>query len=146
MISFASRLYTRYEERYPRMMKWARFFISGGTGAAINIGILFLLTHVAHLWYLFSSIVAFILSVCASFIFQKFWTFQDKQTDGMHVQAGWYVIVALVNLGINTLIMYACVDGLGWHYVASQIVASLLIAIESYFVYRKLFTRAILLP
>ncbi len=122
-------------------MKWVRFFISGGTGAAVNVGVLFILTHVAHVWYLFSSIVAFVIAVCVSFIMQKYWTFQDKEREGIHVQASWFGLLALVNLGLNTLLMYVCVDGLGLHYIIGQIIASLLIALESYFVYRVIFNR-----
>jgi putative flippase GtrA len=134
-------LYSGVEARYPRILKWVRFFVSGGTGAAVNIGLLFVLTHIAHLWYLFSSILAFMISVCVSFVMQKYWTFQNKETHVMHVQAGWFALLALFNLGLNTLLMYACVEGVGLHYIAAQIVTSLLIAIESYFIYKVIFAR-----
>ncbi len=133
--------YTTTEQRYPRLMKWVRFFISGGIGAAVNVGILFLLTHVAHVWYLCSSIIAFVIAVCVSFVMQKYWTFQNKETHTIHVQASWFTLLALVNLGLNTLLMYTCVDGLGFHYIVGQIITSLLIAIESYVIYRIIFAQ-----
>ena len=121
------------------LSKLGRFVISGGIGAGVNIGILFLLTHVFDVWYLFSSILAFILAVFVSFICQKFWTFKNTATTQIHYQLVWYFGIAGINLIFNTLIMYLCVDGLGLHYIVGQVIASLLIAIWSYLIYEKLF-------
>lgn len=137
-------IYKKLEASYPRLTKWGRFFISGGIGAAVNISVLFLLTHVADLWYILSSIVAFIISICASFVLQKFWTFKDNGTDMVRLQATWYALLALINLGLNTALIYSFVDGLGFHYIVGQICTSILIAVESYLVYRKIFAHAIL--
>ncbi len=131
--------YTNLGTAYPFWFKLGRFCISGGAGAAINIGILFLLTHIFSVWYLLSSVIAFLISFCASFIFQKFWTFGDTKTERLHVQAGWYLIVAVVNLALNISIMYALVEWAGFHYIGAQLISSATIALESYFAYQAIF-------
>ena len=53
--------------------KIVRYLISGGTAAAINLSLLFLLTEFVGMWYLASSVLSFIAGFTASFLFQKFW-------------------------------------------------------------------------
>ena len=139
MITKAKRLYVSLEERYPAHSKLGRYLISGGTAAAINVAVLFACVHWLHIWYITSSIVSFVISFIASFTFQKFWTFKDKATLGMHRQAVWYLCLALVNLGLNTLIVYFCVETAAMNYIVAQIVASALVACESFFISRLIF-------
>lgn len=114
-----------------------RYIISGGTAACVDIGFLVLFTEAFGWWYLVSAILAFILAFGVSFGLQKFWTFKDHVTDNMHVQASIYLLVSLVNLGLNTLLMYFFVDLLHMWYVFAQVLTGGLIAILSFFVYKK---------
>ena len=139
MIDLAKKTYSALEARYPLHAKVGRYIVSGGCGVAINIAILFLCVHVFHFWYIASSILAFTISFMAGFMFQKFWTFKDAETKNMHGQAALYLAVALMNLGLNTLIVYLAVGQAGLNYLLAQIVASALIACESYFLYRLIF-------
>ena len=114
-----------------------KYLISGGTAAAVNIGLLYFLTDTLGIWYIFSAVLAFAVAFVVSFGFQKFWTFEDHSTDGMHGQAAAYLLVALVNLGVNTALIYGFVEFLGIHYLLAQIIAGIIIACESFFVYKK---------
>ncbi len=118
-------------------MKIVRFIISGGTGAATNIGILFLFTDVFQVWYVYSSVVAFLGSSVVSFILQKFWAFKDHSRDNIHKQAAMYFLVLLSGLGTNTFILYILVEFAGLHYLMAQIIGSALVAFWSYFAYQR---------
>lgn len=119
--------------RYAQILK---YLISGGTAAAVNIGSLYIFTDFFKWWYLFSTVVSFILAFFVSFLLQKFWTFQDKETDGVHKQLSMYFVVGLINLALNTALMYFCVDILHVWYILSQFIVTGLIAILSFFVYK----------
>ena len=114
-----------------------KFLMSGGSAAAINIGLLYLFTDIFGIWYLFSAVMAFMIAFVASFCFQKFWTFEDHSMDAVHGQAAIYLAVAIVNLGINTGLIYIFVEFFAVHYVLAQVFSSIAIACESFFVYRK---------
>ena len=118
-----------------------KYIISGGTAAVVDITLLILFTEVFGWWYLVSAITAFIIAFGISFTLQKFWTFRDHATENIHVQASMYLVVSAVNLGINTLLMYFFVDIFGIWYVVSQILAGGLIALSSFFIYKKLIFR-----
>ncbi|MDO8594569.1 MAG: GtrA family protein [bacterium] len=119
--------------RYQRLI---RYIIAGGTAASVDFAFLYLFTDLWGIHYLSSSVLAFLVAFVVSFLLQKFWTFQDHSMDGVHAQAVLYFVVAALNLGVNTFLMYAFVDWLQMWYIAAQFLASILIAFESFFVSR----------
>ncbi|MDE2037752.1 MAG: GtrA family protein [Patescibacteria group bacterium] len=136
MTEAAKDMFGRIHARFSRVV---RFVSSGAVGAAIDLGLLFLFVRVMDAWYLPSAVVAFVLSYAVSFILQKFWTFRERSMERAHVQASSYLLLALANLVLNTLLMYALVTGIGLEYLAAQIIASAIIAVESYAFYKLIF-------
>lgn len=113
-----------------------KFLIAGGTGAFVDLSIYYTLTYVAELWYVLSSVLSFAIAFWVSFGLQKFWTFRDGDTERVGKQTALYFFVAIVNLGINTLLIYFLVEHSGVHKFAAKILASGIVAVESFIVYR----------
>ncbi len=122
-----------------RVPKTVRYVISGGTAAFINIGTLFVLTHFFGVWYLTSSIIAFLIALQVSFALQRLWTFEVRSTEGLMRHSTLYFIVAVINTLINTGIVFVLVEYVSMWYVAAQIIAGLAIAMTSFFIYRRIF-------
>lgn len=122
-----------------QIMKIVRFIISGGTGAATDLLLLYVLVDVFGVWYLASAAIAFIISQIVSFMLQKHWTFGDMTRGRMHKQAMAYLSLGLINLGVNSLFMYILVDKIEVHYLLAQAISSAIIAIYSYIVYSHIF-------
>jgi putative flippase GtrA len=121
-----------------RHSKILKYLISGGIAAITNLSILYVFTEYVHVWYLISSGFAFIGSFFVSFGLQKFWTFADASVHMIVKQLMVYFFVALINLGLNTLMMYGFVEYGDIHYILAQIITSAFIAMGSYFVYKHL--------
>ena len=117
--------------------KIVRYIISGGCSAFTSIGFLFVFVHFFGIHYLVASIIAFVLGFSVSFTMQKFWTFNNRETSRTHIQLAQYLAITLGNLALNTLLVYIGVAILGLWYLLAQIIASILIALYSYFVYQK---------
>ena len=126
----------RIDELHPTYTRVFRFLLSGGIALGTDLAFLFLFTDVFGMWYLASAIMAFILAFIVSFSLQKFWTFGDHSQEGLHMQIGVYFLVAIINLALNTLLVYLFVEWTGLYYLFAQVVASALIAIESFFAYQ----------
>lgn len=118
-----------------------KFIVAGGTGAVVNLSILFCLTDLLHVYYLLSSVVSFIVSVGVSFVLQKYWAFRDRTENAEKTRAVTYLVMQISNLGINTLLLYISVSIFGFWYLAAQVVISLLIAVSTYQVNRMLIFR-----
>lgn len=113
-----------------------RYLISGGTAAGSNFITLFLLVHFGGMYYLYASIIAFIMSIGVSFGMQKFWTFQNKPLHDMHSQFARYLLVIGANLVLNTALVFLFVEKAGIWYLFAQLLATFVIAITGYFGYK----------
>lgn len=138
MINWLNNKYSYLNENHASKMKILRYIISGGTAALTDLVALYVFTDILHVWYLLSAIIAFIIAFGVSFSLQKYWTFKDHSNDGIAAQGALYLLISIVNLGINTGLVYLFTDVFGSHYIVSQIIAAGLIAIVSFFVYQKL--------
>jgi len=123
--------------RIPRVM---RYVISGGSAAVVNIGTLFVLTHFFGVWYLISSAIAFLVAFVASFTLQRAWTFDLRTADGLARHISLYFVVALGNTFLNTMLVFGLVEYARLWYIAAQIIAGFLVALASFFIYRKIFS------
>lgn len=124
-----------------RTYRLIRYLSSGGTAAASNLAVLFLLVHVGHLHYLAASVIAFVMSIAVSFSMQKFWTFQDMPIHDVHTQFARYLAVLLVNLALNTILMYLFVEKIGMWYLSAQVLATTVVAVTGYIGYKHIVFR-----
>lgn len=115
-----------------------RYLISGGTSAALNLGVLSLLYYVYGVYYLYASITASLLAFFLSLTLHKFWTFEDYSRNGIHIQISKYMATSLFGLGLNTLILYILVDYLHFFVYLGQVVAGGLVASVTFFISRSL--------
>ncbi len=122
-------------KRRQLIAKLVRYLFSGGMAAVTDLVLLYVFTDVFGMWYVLSSILAFLIAFFVSFILQKFFTYQDHGTDGLRGQAIIYLTVTSANLALNTLFVYLLVQYMSLHYIPAQIVASIIVAIESYVLY-----------
>lgn len=138
MIKWSLGKYHELSGRYPAHAKIMRFLISGGSAAFTNLGLLYVFTDLCKIWYILSAVMAFIVAFIVSFSLQKLWVFGDRSTQDMHRQLVIYLIVALINLGLNTLFLYALVEYAHVHYLIAQVITSAALAFESFFAYKFL--------
>lgn len=98
----------------------ARYVTVGLCAVVLDIGLLYVLTEHAGLWYLISAILAFAVTFVFAFTLQKQWTFKDAS--GAYVRQGTaYLAIGLANMGLNIVLLYVCVDMLGFWYLGSQV-------------------------
>jgi putative flippase GtrA len=121
--------------------KIVRFIISGGLAAVVNFAFLYVLTEFFHFWYLLSSACAFFLAIAVSFFLQKHWTFENYEKESTIRQFSVFGVIAGVNLLLNTALVFFFVEKIGLWYMSAQFISSGFIAVESYFVQKKIFTQ-----
>ena len=113
-----------------------KYLVSGGSSACANLGILYLLTEYAHVHYLQSAVLSFTVAFFISFLLQKFWTFQDMRKEVIHQQMIWYLCLSLINLLVNTLLIYILVEYAHLWYLAAAVVSGALLAVSNFFIYK----------
>lgn len=125
----------------------SRYLIAGGTAAFVDLAILFALRHIFGITHIVLwSVVAFLLAFFVSFYFQKLWTFQDNNSDKVHRQMFIYLLVQLFSLLLNTLAFDLLVHKFNIHYLTSQIIIGIFIAVSNFTLYRLLIFKKKITP
>lgn len=124
-----------YSLIFPRR-RALKYVIAGGTAACVDVGML----YVAKEYFRFELIpavsIAFFFGFCASFLFQKFWAFEDKSVDVVHKQVALYFLVAGTNFFLNIIFMFLLVEVVHIWYILAKIIVSGSIAFISFFIYK----------
>ncbi|MGA2626446.1 MAG: GtrA family protein [Candidatus Bathyarchaeia archaeon] len=128
---------------------WAQFGLQavkfcavGGVGVAFNSAILYFLTESLHVYYIYSSWAAAVITQMAVFMGYKYWAFRLPGTRAAYSTETQFVIHWLVwgaGLGIATSILYALTEYVHIWYLYSSWVATAVSA-TSNFLSHKFFT------
>ena len=125
---------TRFVQKYGQ---FARFVIAGSCAFAVNLAALYFFTDIVGIYYLISTVLAFLVSFSISFTLQKLWTFQDSSRDHLHIQIPAYLGMQLTNVSLNAALMFVFVEYLHIWYLYSQAVISLCLAALIFFLNKK---------
>ncbi len=115
-----------------------RFLSAGVAVVILNIASLYIFTDLFRIWYLFSSVLSYILGVVVNFALQKYWVFKADSKELIKRQFISYAIVATGYLLANTILMYFFVDLLHINYLFSQVCITLFLSVINYFINRNL--------
>lgn len=125
------------EVRAGKYWQFFKFSIVGGVALVVNVFFLYFFTSILGIYYLASSICAFFIAVVVNFTFQKFWTFGTKKGRIYMEAPSFLALQILVNLFLNTLLLYIFVDYLHIWYATSQIIISLGLAVITFFINKR---------
>jgi len=113
-----------------------RYLISGTTAAMTQLVITYALTEFFGLYYLSSSCLGFVTAFMVSFLLQKFWTFEDKSQDNVHIQIPLSLSIAIIGLILNSALLFVLVEYLHIWYVIAQFFSMGIISTCNYFIYK----------
>lgn len=114
-----------------------KFGIVGGIAFLIDYSLLYILTEFLEIYYLYSSVVSFIVSLVFNYILSIKWVFDvsRKQNSKDFIL---FVVLSIIGLEINQLVMYIMVEKVNIWYMLSKIVATAIVMIWN-FITRKIF-------
>ncbi|MFQ6025366.1 MAG: GtrA family protein [Nitrosopumilaceae archaeon] len=114
-----------WQSRISLLVKHAvKYYLVGGMGVLVNLGILFALTEFAGLWYLLSSVIAILVSITCNFTLNKIWTFRDSPlTQRTLFMYGKFVGVSLFGMGIQLGFIYLFVEAMSIYYLLAALIS-----------------------
>ena len=118
-----------------------RFAVVGCTGIVVNMGLLWILTSWAGIYYLVSSIVAIEVSILNNFVWNDRWTFgrgvgyRDRSPAQ---RIGIFHVVSAGGAIINWLTLLVLTQGAGIFYLVSNLIGILIAFIWNYFLNRHI--------
>ncbi len=128
-----------YNGLLKKYSKEIRFVVSGIFVAVVGIVTLYIFTEWLNLWYLFSTVLSTSIAIIVNFVLQKFWTFEDKGKDAIVKKFSLFLLVSVLNIILNTVLMYVFVDMFHIWYITAQAFIMLLLSFVNYFLYGYIF-------
>lgn len=116
--------------------QFLRFGVVGGLVSGAHFVLVFFLTDIVGVWYLYSTIISYILATIGNFYLQKFYVMRHVEKNETHIQFVKYVLLALLCLLINTVGMYVLVELLDMVYLFAQVLVIGFLAVFTFIVSR----------
>jgi putative flippase GtrA len=111
--------------------------LSGGITALVDLSLLYFFRERLYLSYWLSVNISFAISIIVNFSLQKFWTFSNLALNLAHTQFAKFILVAIGNMAMNSVIMYALSNIFGFWYLGAQVITIGILSILNFVLYRQ---------
>lgn len=81
--------------------RFYKFAVVGAIGAAIDFGVMNLLSHFTHLSLVFAGTISFICAVISNFTWNRYWTYPDSRSRPLINQLGMFFLVNAAGVAIR---------------------------------------------
>lgn len=115
-----------------------RYLISGGTAFVVDFSTLWILTEVAHMHYLLSTVLANILGLVVTYLFSIFWVFDTRSVDNRVAEFSIFAAIAGFGTLLTTLLMWFVTECIGVQYLLSKVITTILIAVLNFILKKRL--------
>jgi putative flippase GtrA len=106
--------------------------VAGGSCLLLELACLYVFTEWAGLHYLYSSALAFTISVLVNYWLCRAWVFEGGNKKQSFKAASLFFGSSVAGLGINQLCMYTFVDLMGIYYMAAKLLAAVIVTVWNF--------------
>ncbi len=87
-------------------VRFLKFATVGAIGAAIDFGVMNLLTHFLNMKLVFAGTISFLCAVTSNFLLNRFWTYPDSRSRHVLHQLGMFFLVNAAGIAIRIPILH----------------------------------------
>ena len=116
-------------------IQFFRYLFVGGFAAIVNIGTLYIITDILHIYYLISNVLSFILGLTTNYFLSKRLVFGKENNLNKAVEFAIYTLIGIIGLVLDTLFVWLFTN-MGFYYMISKLISTCLVFIWN-FVGRK---------
>lgn len=87
------------------IFKFIKFCVVGVSGTAIDFGLTYIFKEKLKMRELIANAIGFLIAATSNYFLNRIWTFQSQESDIVN-QYFRFMIIALIGLGINSLILW----------------------------------------
>ena len=82
-------------------VRFLKFATVGALGAAIDFGVMNLMTHLFGLKLVYAGTISFLCAVISNFTLNRYWTYPDSRSRHILHQLGMFVLVNAAGIGFR---------------------------------------------
>ena len=118
-----------------------RYVFVGGAATVADMGVLYIMTRFAHIYYLVSAALGFVIGLTVNYLLSIKWVFASRKLSSRTSEFMVFALVGIIGLGITELIMLLGVGALKTHYMLVKAAAVLIVFAWNFGVRRALLFR-----
>ena len=115
-----------------------KYFLVGGIGVGVNLGLLYVLTDFLGIWYILSQGIAIAISITNNFFLHRYWTFKNEIVEPKTLER--YIkffIVSIIGMGIQLGLTFILVENYAMYYLSAAVLSIIVASAFNYLVNRK---------
>lgn len=113
--------------------QFIRHTIVGGTAFAIDYGLLIALTERVGLYYLWSAVLSFVISMIFNYCFSMHFVFQRRTDISKQLVFLIFATLSSIGLAMNTMLLWYFVTYTAMHYQSAKLLATLVVTLYNFF-------------
>ena len=100
-----------FSKKYPSILQFIKFSLIGGLNTIIDFSVLNFLMWLTKIYQgsliLLFNTISFTIAVINSYLWNKYWTFQEKGRKGIPVQFLKFLTISIIGVAINSSIVFS---------------------------------------
>lgn len=130
-------IYCNLKNLYLKYIQLFKFGIVGVVNTAVDFGVFTLLTSALNASPMVSQVAGYSAGVANSFIMNKLWTFESKDSKvGTHIELLRFVVINAVSLGISLAGIYILNSQMGMNKYLAKVFVTILAQAVNYIGYK----------
>ena len=114
------------------LYKFIKFGIVGFSGLFVDFGFTYLCKEVFKIQKYISNAIGFTLAATLNYFFNRIWTFHSTDPE-IAIEFLEFFVIAMIGLGLNTLILYIIINRFKLNFYVSKIFAIGVVTIWNFF-------------
>ena len=106
------------------MHEGIRYFAASAIALAVDVGLLSGLVFLAGVNYLIATPIGFSCGLVVIYVLSIRWVFQQRRVKDSRAEFTLFAALGLTGLGLNQLVVYTAVDGLGLPVIAGKLISA----------------------
>ena len=115
-----------------------KYFLVGGIGVGVNLGLLYVLTDFLGIWYILSQGIAIAIAITNNFFLHRYWTFKNEIVEPKTLERYTkFFIVSVIGMGIQLGLTFMLVENYALYYLYAAILSIVAVGAFNYLLNRK---------
>ena len=118
--------------------KFVKFGVVGASGVIVDFSLTFLGKEIIKIPKYVANAIGFLVAATSNYFLNRIWTFHSLNPE-IGLEYSKFLLIAIIGLGINTLILWILVSKVNWNFYLSKLFAIGVVTIWN-FVFNMIFT------
>ena len=116
------------------LLQFFRNALVGSVAFVLELGLMYLLTECAHVYYLWSSVFSSLCAGGINYLLSTIWVFNQSKVKNKPLEFILFTAIGALGLLLNVFFLWVLTDCIGLYYMFSKVIAMILVFTLIFFI------------